>query len=75
MWNPAGSPPFEPINARRSPLADGIEKIKSIDIYSSSPTFVDPGKFQAVDPVKQEYLSSVNSELEAIDKNPEYNWL
>lgn len=75
MWNPADSPQFAPTNVRRSPLADGIEKIKSIDIYSSSPTFVDPGKFQAVDPVKQEYLSSVNSELEAIDKNPEYNWL
>lgn len=54
---------------------NSLEQIRLVDSYSSSPKDVGPVHFPVVDPVRQEYLSSVNRELDAIDKNPEYNWL
>jgi hypothetical protein len=60
---------------QRPVRADGLEKIKLVDSYSSFSINVNPVRLPVVDPVRQEYLSSVNRELDAIDKNPEYNWL
>jgi hypothetical protein len=60
---------------QRPVRVNGLEQIRLVDSYSSSPKDVGPVHFPVVDPVRQEYLSSVNRELDAIDKNPEYNWL
>lgn len=56
---------------RRQLLASDLEKINSAQDYSL-PSFV---QFPVVDPVRQEYLASVDKESAAINNNPNYNWL